>query len=78
MEVSQYVLEARRRDEEFVLYRSEPSDQPGSPSILLLAPASMQPALGSIKKIEHEYSLRDELGSSGLLGPSPSPTNLGR
>ena len=69
VEVSQYVLEALRRDEEFVLYRGEHSDQPGSPSVLLLAPASMQPALGSIRKIEHEYSLRDELDSSWAVRP---------
>ncbi len=43
MELSQYVLEDLRRDEEFVLYRGEPSNQPGSPSVLLLSPASMQP-----------------------------------
>jgi len=29
----------------------------------------MQPALGSIKKIEHEYSLRDELDSSWAVRP---------
>jgi hypothetical protein len=34
-------LEAIRRDEEFVLYRGEHSDRSGSPSVLLLAPASM-------------------------------------
>src|SRR3984885_15799406 len=62
-------LEAIRRDEEFVLYRGEHPDQSGSPSVLLLAPASMQPALGSIKKIEHEYSLRDELDSSWAVRP---------
>ena len=64
MELSQYVLEVLRRDEEFVLYRGDPSNQPCSPSVLLLAPASMQPALATLKKIEHEYSLRDELDSA--------------
>jgi hypothetical protein len=49
---------------ELVLYRGEHSNQPGSPSVLLLAPASMQPALEPLKKIEHEYSLRDELDSA--------------
>ena len=34
------------------------------PSILLLAPASTQPALETLRKIEHEYSLRDELDSA--------------
>jgi PAS domain S-box-containing protein len=64
VELSQYVLEALRRDEEFVLYRGEHSNQPGSPSVFLLTPASLQPALETLKKIEHEYSLRDELDSA--------------
>ena len=34
MDLSQYVLEVLRRNEEFVLYRGEPSGQPGSPSVL--------------------------------------------
>ena len=71
MELSQYVLEALRKDDEFVLYRGEHSNQPGSPSVLLLAPASMQPALATLKKIEHEYSLRDELDSAWALRPCP-------
>jgi len=49
VELSQYVLEAHRRDEEFVLYRGEYSNQPGSPSVFLLAPASVQPALLAAK-----------------------------
>src|SRR5712671_5919412 len=64
VELSQYVLEALHRDEEFVLYRGEPSNQPCSPSVLLLAPASMGPALETLRKFEHEYSLRDELDSA--------------
>jgi serine/threonine protein kinase len=64
VELSQYVLEALRRDEEFVLYRAEHSNQPGLPSVFLLAPASTQPALETLKKIEYEYSLRDELDSA--------------
>ena len=69
VELSQYVLEAHRRDEEFVLYRGEDSNQPGSPSVFLLAPASTQPALGTLRKIEHEYSLRDELDSAWAVRP---------
>jgi len=61
VELSEYLLETLREDDEFVLYRGEHSNEPGSPSVLLLAPASMQPALATLKKIEHEYSLRDEL-----------------
>src|SRR5580692_5287370 len=63
-DVSQYVLEVLRRDEEFVLYRGAHSSHSGLPSILLLAPASTQPALETLKKIEYEYLLRDELDSA--------------
>jgi len=64
VELSQYVLEVLRRDEEFVLYRGEPPNEPCSPSVLLLAPASLRPTPEALKKIEHEYSLRDELDSA--------------
>ncbi len=69
MEPSQYVLDVLRKDEEFVLYRGEHSKQPGSPSVLLLAPASTRPALETLRKIEHEYSLRDELDSAWAVRP---------
>ena len=64
VEPPQYVLESVRKDEELVLYRGKPSNQPGSPSVLLLTPVSTRPALATLKKIEHEYSLRDELSSA--------------
>jgi serine/threonine protein kinase len=69
VELSQYVLQALREDHEFVLYRGEHSNQLGSPSVFLLAPASMQPALATLKKIEHEYSLRDQLDSAWTVRP---------
>ena len=50
VELSQYVLEPLRRDEEFVLYRGEHSHQPCSPSVLLLAPASIAASAGDPKK----------------------------
>jgi PAS domain S-box-containing protein len=64
VQLSQYVLEALREDEEFVLYRGAHSNQPDSASVLLLAPASTHPVLETLKKIDHEYSLRDELDSA--------------
>jgi PAS domain S-box-containing protein len=69
VELSEHVLEALRRDEEFVLYRGDHSDLPGSPSVLFLAPASMQPALATIRKVEYEYSLRDELDPAWAVRP---------
>ena len=50
MDLSQYVLEALRRDEEFVLYRGTQSNHYGLPSILLLSPASMRPGQETLKK----------------------------
>src|SRR6201981_4139288 len=67
VDLSQYVLEALRTDEEFVLYRGSHSNHFDSPSILLLAPASMGPAPETLKKIEHEYSLRDDLDSAWAI-----------
>jgi PAS domain S-box-containing protein len=64
VDLSQYVLEVLRTDEEIVLYRGTQSNHSGLPSILLLAPASMQPAPETLRKIEHEYLLRDELDSA--------------
>jgi serine/threonine protein kinase len=78
VELSQYVLEDLRRHEEFVLYRGEPSNQPGSPSVLLLSPASMQPTLGTLRKIEYEYSLRDELDSAWAVRPLSLSGNHGQ
>jgi predicted ATPase/GAF domain-containing protein len=69
VERSQYVLESLRKDDEFVLYREERSNQAGSPFVLLLAPASTRPALETLKKLEHEYSLRDELDSTFAVRP---------
>jgi hypothetical protein len=54
VDLSQYQLEALRRDEEFVLYRGVHSNHSVLPSILLLAPASMRPAPETLRKIEHE------------------------
>jgi hypothetical protein len=72
VEPSQHVLKPLRKDEEFVLYRTEHSKHPGLPSVLLLTPTSTRPALETLKKIEHEYSLRDELDSAWAVRPSPS------
>jgi len=67
--LSQYVLEPLRRDEEFVLYRAEHSSERGLPSILVLAPSSEHPSLATLKKIEREYALRDQLDSAWAVRP---------
>jgi hypothetical protein len=67
--VEQYVLEALRNDEEFALYRDEHSDRSGLRSVLLLVPASPHPALDTLAKMEHEYSLMDELDPAWAVRP---------
>ncbi|HEX4165792.1 MAG TPA: hypothetical protein VHZ55_09985 [Bryobacteraceae bacterium] len=63
MELSQYVLEPLRKDEEFILYRGQHRSQAQAPSVLLLMPVLTRPAPESLKKMEHEYSLRATPGT---------------
>src|SRR6516164_1180777 len=68
VDLSGYALEPLRKDEEFILYRGH-SKQAGAPSVLLLAPVSLRPALETLKKIEHEYSFRNELDPTWGVRP---------
>jgi PAS domain S-box-containing protein len=77
-DLSHYALDVLRRDEEFVLYRGAHSNDSGLPSILLLAPAATRPAPATLKKIEHEYSLRDELDSAWAVRPLALSEQRGR
>ena len=61
---SQLPLNILREDQEFILDRGEHSIRPGSASVLLLAPSSNKPSLELLKKLEHEYSLKNELDSA--------------
>jgi serine/threonine protein kinase len=63
VEFSTDLLELLRKDDEFLLYRDRRS------SVLLLAPVSTRPALESLRKIEHEYSLKDELDPAWAVRP---------
>ena len=75
MELSDYVLELLRENEEFILYRGHAKHADAAP-LLLLAPASTRPAPETLKKIEHEYSLRAELDATWTVRPlAPSHYN---
>src|SRR3984893_10194970 len=69
VELSEYVLEPLRKDEEFILYRGPHRNQVDAPSVLLLAPVSTHPAPESLKRMEHEYSLRTEMDLSWAVRP---------
>ena len=71
MDLSQYRLEALHQDGEFILYRGlRPTKADTSPlSILALLPAIERPAPATLKKMEHELSLKDELDPAWATRP---------
>jgi PAS domain S-box-containing protein len=68
VEMSDYLREWLREDEEFILYRARASAAE-VPSVLLLALASTHPRLESLKKIEHEYSLCHDFDTTWAVRP---------
>jgi len=80
MELSEYTFETIRKDGEFILYRGHhrrPAE--GSPpSILMMTPVSERPALGSLRRMEHEYSLRAELDPAWAVRPLALAPHEGR
>jgi PAS domain S-box-containing protein len=68
VQISAYVRESLREDEEFILYRARASAAELS-SVLLLVPASVRPSLETLKKIENEYSFRDDLDTTWAVRP---------
>ena len=71
MDLSQYRLETLHQDGEFILYRGLlPAKQETSPpSILALSPVMEHPAPATVKKMEHEFSLKDELDPAWAIRP---------
>ena len=66
MQLSGYSLDRLRDDGEFILYGAH-AKQIAPPSVLLLAPAATRPSPETLKKIDHEYSLRNELDSGSAV-----------
>src|SRR5260370_4365325 len=61
VELLGYAVEPLRKDHEFVLYRGHSKE---APSVFLLTTVSLRPAPETVKKLEHEYELREELDSA--------------
>jgi predicted ATPase/signal transduction histidine kinase len=68
IELSSYVFETLREDAEFTFSRGR-EEHGELANILLVAPASKRPAPGILERLEHEYSLRDELESDWAARP---------
>ena len=68
IELSRYVFETLREDEEFAFCRGR-KDDGELLTILLVAPVSEHPVPAILERLEHEYSLRDELDSGWAARP---------
>ena len=67
VDLSRYIFEAVRKDEEFVLYRGQSQDD--ASQVLVLSPVLHDPAPESLKRLEHEYSLRESLDPAWAARP---------
>src|SRR5215472_5779729 len=80
MELSEYTLKTLRKDGEFILYRGQ-HQRPAHaspPTILVLTPVLERPALGSIRRMEHEYSLRADIDPGWGIRPFSLAPHMGR
>src|ERR1700720_4459521 len=67
MNLSGYVFEALRKDDESILYRGQSKDD--ASQVLVLSPAVQRSTPESLKRLEHEYSLKEELDPSWATRP---------
>jgi hypothetical protein len=67
IELSRYVFEVRRKGEEFILYRGQNQDD--ASRVLVLSPAGQSFTLEILKRLEHEYSLKEELCPTWVARP---------
>jgi serine/threonine protein kinase len=67
IELSKYVFEPLRKDEDFVLSRGR--NEEDLSQVMVLAPATQDPGPESLKRFEHEYSLREELDPAWAARP---------
>jgi serine/threonine protein kinase len=61
------VFEALRNDEEFILYRGQSKDD--ASQVLVLSPAVQRSTPKSLKRLEHEFSLKEELDRGWVARP---------
>src|SRR5256885_5794190 len=80
MDLSEYVFELLRTDEELALHRGRPGrpTASGCRPILLLRAVSEHPAPAAIKRLGHEYSLASELHSAWAARPVALTKHQGR
>jgi len=67
IELSRYIFEALHKDEEFILHRGRRKDD--ASQVLVLSPVAEYPTPESLKRLEHECSLREELHPAWAARP---------
>ena len=67
IDLSRYIFDTVQKDEEFVLYRGQNGDT-GS-KILVLSPGGQHPNPESLRRLEHEYALKEELDFNWAARP---------
>jgi predicted ATPase len=67
IELSRYLFEALRKDQEFVLYRGRSEEDVSR--ILVLSPVAVNPRPISLKRLEHEYFLKEALDPTWAARP---------
>ena len=77
IDLSRYQFEKLREDEELALFRGTSNDD-DLPTILLGGPVSEHPVPGTLERLEHAYSLRDELDSDWAVRPLALTQREGR
>ena len=80
MELSAYLIETLREDGEFILHRGQHRSRIDGvlPPILVVEPVGEHPAPGSLRRLEHEYSLRAELDPGWAVRPLAFAQHQGR
>ena len=68
IELSRYVLEALRKDEEVILYRARNKED--GTQLLVLSPVAQNPTPETLKRLEQEYLLREELDPTWAARPT--------
>ncbi len=76
IELSRLVFEVLRKDEEFVLYRGRSKND--SFQVLVLSPVAEYPSPESLKRLDHEYSLRENLDARWTALPRAIARHWGR
>jgi PAS domain S-box-containing protein len=74
--LSRYTLKALRKDQDFILYRGQSTLDLSR--ILVLAPAVERPGPESLRRLAHEYSLREELDPVWAARPIALAQHQGR